>query len=511
MKQIKIITSGTGIERASKGLGNGIDFFLGVTYNELLQGKAGQAKEFSEEYLKTLDPIKNKLEIEIVKKAIENIEGAKSSLSHIVDAEFYRMIIPFAPQVIDTYREENLFKWGKVFKDVTKSSAILEDVMRALFGRSSKPELMKLNLSGALEDNNIKVVQIFTACRECKELNKFATLVKNILGDSFLVETLTGEFTSNDKSEEKVKSAIARGKMEGKGVIILTMDMGSRSFSISEINPVILMLDNGSINPITQKISRAFTPGEKHNGETKKVGSVVALSVDSNRVDIIDSILVREATRSQLPGESMERALRRVLMSINLFSIDDNNNRIDLVKDTNYWEEICNRVDITKLADASTCYENFLNDPQVLEILLDVIGDKAKWKDFTFSESNSQLPTNTPTYKEKMESHRRRMAEMDPNSREELLKKLKESISKINNRIGNVLEINDFQDKSLVETLMDISSDKLKSIALEDLVGIDPFEAIVLIEKGVLNTNLLDVYIKLVIQEMEAKKDILRG
>jgi hypothetical protein len=109
MKQIKIITSGTGIERASKGLGNGIDFFLGVTYNELLQGKAGQAKEFSEEYLKTLDPAKNKLEIEIVKKAIENIEEAKSSLSYLVDAEFYRMIIPFAPQVIDTYREENLF------------------------------------------------------------------------------------------------------------------------------------------------------------------------------------------------------------------------------------------------------------------------------------------------------------------------------------------------------------------------------------------------------------------
>ena len=507
MKQIKIITSGTGIERASKGLGNGIDFFLGVTYNELLQGKAGQAKEFSEEYLKTLDPIKNKLEIEIVKKAIENIEGAKSSLSHIVDAEFYRMIIPFAPQVIDTYREENLFKWGKVFKDVTKSSAILEDVMRALFGRSSKPELMKLNLSGALEDNNIKVVQIFTACRECKELNKFASLVKNTLGDSFIVETLTGEFTSNDKSEERVKTSIARGREEGKGVIILTMDMGSRSFSISEINPVILMLDNGSINPITQKISRAFTSGKKHNGETKKVGSVVALSVDANRVDIIDSILVREATRAQLPGESMEKALRRVLMSINLFSISDNNDRINLMKEANYWEEICNRVDITKLADSATCYENFLDDPQVLEILLDVVGEKAKWRDFTFAESNSQLPTNTPTYRERMETHRRRMAEMDPNSREEILKKLKESISKINNRIGNILGINGFLDKSLIETFTDISKDSVKSSALEELIGIDPFESILLIEKGVLNTNLLDVYIKLVIQGLESRRD----
>jgi hypothetical protein len=58
---------------------------------------------------------------------------------------------------------------------------------------------------------------------------------------------------------------------------------------------------------------------------------------------------------------------------------------------------------------------------------------------------------------------------------------------------------------------MDISSNKLKSVALEDLVGIDPFEAIILIEKGVLNTNLLDVYIKLVIQEMEDKRENIRG
>ena len=142
---------------------------------------------------------------------------------------------------------------------------------------------------------------------------------------------------------------------------------------------------------------------------------------------------------------------------------------------------------------------------------MDVIGEKAKWRDFTFAESNSQLPTNTPTYKEKMEAHRRRMAEMDPNSREELLKKLKESISKINNRIGNILEINDFQDKSLVETFIDISTSPIKSLALEELVGINPIEAIVLIEKGVLNTNLLDVYIKLVIQEMESQRNLIIG
>ena len=83
MKQIKIVTSGTGIERASRGLGNGIDFFLGITYNELLQGKAGQAKEFSEEYLKTLDPSNNKLEIEIVKKAIGNIEEVNYEKSRL--------------------------------------------------------------------------------------------------------------------------------------------------------------------------------------------------------------------------------------------------------------------------------------------------------------------------------------------------------------------------------------------------------------------------------------------
>jgi hypothetical protein len=200
----------------------------------------------------------------------------------------------------------------------------------------------------------------------------------------------------------------------------------------------------------------------------------------------------------------MEKALRRVLMSINLFSIDDNNNRIDLVKDFDYWQEICNRVDITRLADSTISYEDFLDDPQVLDVLLHVIGEKAKWVDFTFSEEGKQLPTNTPTYKEKMEA--RGKESKDPNSREELLKKMKESVSKINNRIGNILEINDFRDTSLRETFYDISKDSSKTSALESLIGITPYQATLLVDKGVLNSNLLDVYIKLVIQELESKK-----
>jgi hypothetical protein len=63
----------------------------------------------------------------------------------------------------------------------------------------------------------------------------------------------------------------------------------------------------------------------------------------------------------------------------------------------------------------------------------------------------------------------------------------------------------------LVETFIDISASPIKSSALEDLVGINPFEAIILIEKGVLNTNLLDVYIKLVIQEMESQRNLIMG
>jgi hypothetical protein len=63
----------------------------------------------------------------------------------------------------------------------------------------------------------------------------------------------------------------------------------------------------------------------------------------------------------------------------------------------------------------------------------------------------------------------------------------------------------------LVETFIDISASPIKSLALEELVGINPIEAIVLIEKGVLNTNLLDVYIKLVIQEMESQRNLIAG
>ena len=77
-KLVKIVTSGTGIERAAKSLINQhIDDVISVSYTEMLLCKKGESKYFLEEYLDELDPVKNKLEIEYLKNAI------KEKKSHI--------------------------------------------------------------------------------------------------------------------------------------------------------------------------------------------------------------------------------------------------------------------------------------------------------------------------------------------------------------------------------------------------------------------------------------------
>lgn len=497
MKQITIVTSGTGIERASRGLGTSVNDFFGVTYTDLLQGKHGHAKEFKKEYLDSLSD-KNKLERELIESSILDLEAAKKSLSYLVDANFYRMHIQSAPEIIAQYSEENLFKWAKVFKDVNRNSPILESIVKDLFINS----MSDVNLARALNEQ-VKVVQIFTACRKKSDLNAFAELVRNTVGDKFIIETLSGDFTTNDQSEEKVKASIKRGKKEGKGVIVLTIDMGSRSFSIPEIQSVILMLDNGSVNQIIQKISRAFTPGKKYHGEVKTVGNIISLSVDSNRIDNIDNLIVREALRNQIKGEDLEKSTRRVLRSVNIFSMDDGF-PVRIEEDA-YWNELCDKPDISRLADSTTNYENLLNDSEVLDILLDVIGEKAQWVGFTFDESRTQLPTNTPTYKDKLE---KALSQKDePETREEIIKRLRESIYKINTSIGNILEINDLQDKSLKETILDIMKDSEKSTLLKILLGITPKEFTKLIDKGIVNSNLLDVYIKLAIKDINSEWD----
>jgi hypothetical protein len=95
--------------------------------------------------------------------------------------------------------------------------------------------------------------------------------------------------------------------------------MATRSFSVPDINVVLLAYDAGSQAATVQKISRALTPGGG-----KSVGHIVSLSLVPGRDDKTDSIVLEAAEKvAESQDVDLEEALRRVYRTMPIFTIDD--------------------------------------------------------------------------------------------------------------------------------------------------------------------------------------------
>lgn len=87
------------------------------------------------------------------------------------------------------------------------------------------------------------------------------SLLEQLLDNSWRIIVLDGDAgMTNAEAEETVKNAF-KGHHDNK-VIVISSDMGNRSFSVPMIKNVVLMMDGGSYSSITQKTSRELTPIE---------------------------------------------------------------------------------------------------------------------------------------------------------------------------------------------------------------------------------------------------------
>jgi predicted HAD superfamily phosphohydrolase YqeG len=89
---------------------------------------------------------------------------------------------------------------------------------------------------------------------------KLVNLIQESLGSQYIVKLINGDETTNRKAENEAKRVVKQAKREKKKVVLVSNDMASRSFSVSEIDTVFLFFDRGSYASITQKISRVLTP-----------------------------------------------------------------------------------------------------------------------------------------------------------------------------------------------------------------------------------------------------------
>ncbi len=312
---VNVHLTGSNIEKVVSSLDNVGDRIIRFSYTDILMMFNGEHP-----WLKDMK--------------FSEILKIRNSLRGIVTPHFYKLILDTFIDKNNSVPDEYKTKWSKLLADVDQSKEQLETLIRSLYGLYVDNNVNFINLE---VDLPLEVSMIFANTKNKPEQEKFKVLLEKILGERYDIILLNSTKSSNKEAEDKVSKEIAKAKRNNKRVIILTKDMGSRSFGISEVDTIFLLFDGGDVGVVSQKISRVLTPGKTYNGEKKSVGNVVSLSLDPNRDSSpVDEYILKESEKVE--EEDLNESIKKVLRSINLFS-----NETGLIKslDTDeYYNEL---------------------------------------------------------------------------------------------------------------------------------------------------------------------------
>lgn len=129
-----------------------------------------------------------------------------------------------------------------------------------------------------------------------------------------------GEKFNNENAAREIKKMLKADTKSS--FLILSAGMGSRSFSVPQIEELYLAYDRGAAGSTIQKMSRTLTPSDDPN----KVGKIISLSFDSNRDDKFDAMIVESAKNLVDKGvaPTLKKAAELVLNCMYVADFGDN-------------------------------------------------------------------------------------------------------------------------------------------------------------------------------------------
>jgi len=460
---LNIYMSGTGLEKVTAPLTNLRDNVIRWSYTDMLMVKNG------------IHPSQTNLS-----DKTESI----SSVSGIVTPQFLKLSLGGIIDRFNSIPEEYRTDWNKLFMDVSKSKGILNDLVKSLFGvyNGRMTYLVDLNTD---ELSSKDVTMIFASTPNRKEQNKFHKLVQDTLGPQYIVKLFNSDETSNREAENEAKETVAIAKKQGKKVVFISKDMASRSFSISEIDTVMLMFDRGSYASVAQKVSRVLTPGLTYNGEPKTIGNIISLSLDPNREEIspIDEYLVYEGERVQV--QELSDGILRVLRSVNIF-VNDEGIMLPVVLDE-YADKLVNSTSLIRIGSESVNVDSVIEDSELVKLLTGIeISDNSSKEKIEGIDSSKVKRTADEETEDKPSQNTLVV--------DNLRVKLKEVLSNIVENIVEISEINNCESNKIIE-MLDMIDDKGLGEELVFEVGVDPSTVKKLIISGALSEKLLNTII----------------
>lgn len=276
----------------------------------------------------------------------------------------------YARALFDLDRPEDNPSWLKAITDVRKAQGLWKGFYQSLTGNASG-KLRGTNasdfaLSHLVGDKVTGVMQFVPVNSD--GLLEVAAIAQSLLPEWIVVPLVGKADATNEEAEGIVKDHVLKAKLEGKsGVWVISQGIGSRSFSIPEINVVLLTYDNGSIGATVQKMSRCLTAGAPD-----KIGHIISFSIDGNRSDVIATLALDAALKAACDtGGDLEEILRRVRRTIPIFDLDEAGNAAEVTADE-YLERAMSLTAARQLVvNRQTVLELEYSDVDDLSALLD--------------------------------------------------------------------------------------------------------------------------------------------
>jgi hypothetical protein len=406
----------------------------------------------------------------------------------MIRRKFYRTFVSDElVSQIQSLRDEEKPSWSKIWAKPLQNRVVIENLFNSLVGEDTlRPEL---NLSN-LADEDVECFMVFVNA-DNKQMSQIRDIIARAI-PSWEVQVLNGDYTSNFEAQYETRKALHNAKATGKrGLIVLSNQMGSRSYSISEIQATVLAFDSGSADTSSQKASRALTPGATFSGKDKMYGYIVDLSFNPNRSENIEKLFVDEATLLMKSGdaESFTTAISIILKSANLFKVDEWG-FVEEIKEDELFKVFNDNENLLKVADQTVDIEYLLeNHDQLLDKILEMKVQKGK------SEEKS-VPIN-----EGVKNRILKESESDEDEGEkEVIKKDIESkirarIQTLNLSATSVYYLSGMQATSYRGCLNVIEGSNDLSQEFKDFYDIAPDIVRLMLDAGILNEPILDTVV----------------
>ena len=438
---VKIFASGTNVQRLAKGSGRA-DGVIYTAYSQL-----------------------EKTEKDLVKR------------------KFYMLEVDSLKQDVEQFDETVQPSFLKIWGKPNGNKSFISKLFLSLVGDEAlRQEINLSNITG----ESIDCFMLLTSANK-KEMKQIKEIAERALPD-WHIKILNGDYTTNKQAEYETTKEINEARIAGKaGVIIISNQMGSRSYSISEIQACVLAYDRGSIDATNQKASRCLTPGTTYKGEVKEYGHILDLSFDPNRNENIERLLIDEIIMVQKSeGLDFPDAITFVLSSLDCFSVRygtavkvDEETLFGILGDNDH---------LLRVADVTVDVES----------ALDLIEELANVKTGNSNDKDKKAAIDKAKNKITEGSNDQNDDEDDDTSDEDKKaweKIINDAVRSLNMSATSVFNLAG-DGNSYRECIDIISTDQEETEEFEELFGVGPNVVQTILDRKLLNEPVLDVIVQ---------------